>query len=162
MCYVEAHALIDCAYSASFISEKLATGLSLQPTKQNAVRHCWVHPNINPQQITSFVISPISSNYKKFNVTEIIVPRVTSDLPLVPIPYDQSWRHLSALPLAKPQCRQPGRIDILLGIDIMHKSCIMAGRRDICLQQSFLHCEDSPCHTLVSCGWHGQSGRLCL
>ena len=136
--------------------------LAVYKTECCDIRHCWVQPNINPQQITSFVISPISSNYKKFNVTEIIVPRVTSDLPLVPIPYDQSWRHLSALPLAKPQCRQPGRIDILLGIDIMHKSCIMAGRRDICLQQSFLHCEDSPCHTLVSCGRHRQSGRLCL
>ena len=35
--FVEAHALIDCASSASFISEKLATGLNLQRTKQNAV-----------------------------------------------------------------------------------------------------------------------------
>ena len=35
--FVEAHALIDCASLASFISENLATGINLQRTKQNAV-----------------------------------------------------------------------------------------------------------------------------
>ena len=59
----------------------------------------------------------------------MIVPRVTSDLPLVPIPHDQNWQHLSALPLADPQYGQPGRIDILLGIGI-YVQVMRHGRRE--------------------------------
>ena len=129
--FVEARALLDCASSASFISEKLATGLNLQHTKQHAVISgiAGFTQRSTQQPITSFVIPPISFKYKKFNVTAMIVPRVTSDLPLVPIPHDKGWQHLSALPLADPQYGQPGRIDILLGIDI-YVQVMHHGRRE--------------------------------
>ena len=119
--FVEARALLDCASSASFISDKLATGLNLQRTKQHAVISgiTGFTQRSTQQPITSFVIS----------VTAMIVPRVTSDLPLVPIPHDQNWQHLSALPLADPQYGQPGRIDILLGIDI-YIQVMRHGRRE--------------------------------
>ena len=122
---IEARALLDCGSSASFISEKLATGLSLKRTKQNAVISgiAGFTKRSTQQPITSFAISPISS-YHKYNVTAVIVPRVTCDLPSAPIPPNQAWSHLNDLSLADPQYGQPGRIDILLGIEkyvqVMH------------------------------------------
>lgn len=43
---------------------------------------------------------------------------MTCDLPLCPVPFDLHLRHISDLLLANPGFGQPGRIDILLGVDI--------------------------------------------
>ena len=51
-------------------------------------------------------------------MTSVVVPCVTCDLPLHPIPFDLNWRHLEGIPLADPDFGLPGRIDILLGVDI--------------------------------------------
>ena len=51
-------------------------------------------------------------------MTAVIVPCVTYDLPLHPIPFDLKWDHLSNLQLADPTFGQPGRIDIVLGVDV--------------------------------------------
>ena len=48
----------------------------------------------------------------------IVVPKVTCDLPFSPIPFKAEWSHLSDLELADPGFGRPGRIDILLGIDV--------------------------------------------
>lgn len=129
--HIEARALLDCASSASFISEKVATGLSLKHTKQNAVISgvAGFTKRSTQQPITSFAISPVSSNHKKFNVTAVIVPRVTCDLPSAPISHNQAWLHLNDLSLADPQYGQPGRIDILLGIEI-YVQVMCHGRRE--------------------------------
>ena len=49
-------------------------------------------------------------------MTAIVVPRVTCDLPLHPIPFDLKWTHLNDLPLADPDFGRPGRVDMLLGV----------------------------------------------
>ena len=46
-----------------------------------------------------------------------MVPKVTCDLPLCPVPFDLQWKHISDLPLADPSFGQPGCIDMLLGAD---------------------------------------------
>ena len=46
------------------------------------------------------------------------MPRVTSDLPLQPIPLNATWSHLSGLSLPDPDFGRPGRIDILLGVNV--------------------------------------------
>jgi len=55
---------------------------------------------------------------KKFTVTAIVVPRVTCDLQLQPIPFDLKWNHLLDIQLADPSFMQPGRFDILLVVDM--------------------------------------------
>ena len=50
------------------------------------------------------------------NITAVVVPKVTCDLPLAPVPFQLDWKHLSDLPLADPGFGQPGRIDLLLGV----------------------------------------------
>ena len=51
-------------------------------------------------------------------VSAIIVPRVTCDLPLHPVSFDSSLHHLEDIDLADPDFGRPGRIDLLLGVDV--------------------------------------------
>ena len=46
------------------------------------------------------------------------MPRVTCDLPLHPVSFNQSWNNLEDLPLADPDFGRRGRIDLLLGVDV--------------------------------------------
>ena len=52
------------------------------------------------------------------DLTAIIVPKVTCDLPLYPVPFSSSWNHFSDIPLADATFGQPGHIDLLLGVDV--------------------------------------------
>ena len=70
------------------------------------------------QSITSLQISLAHHNGRKIDLTAIVVPRVTCDLPVYPVPFDLTWKHISDVPLADPGFGQPGRNDILLGVDI--------------------------------------------
>ena len=58
----------------------------------------------------------------------VVVPRVTCDLPLQPIPFKTEWSHLTDLTLADPDFGRPGRIDILLGVDVFAE-VVRQGRR---------------------------------
>ena len=53
-----------------------------------------------------------------FEVNAVVIPRVSCDLPSSPIPLDLKWNHLHDLTLADPSFGQPGRIDLLLGVDV--------------------------------------------
>ena len=44
--------------------------------------------------------------------------------------FGSNWNHLDNLTLADPDFRWPGRVDILLGVDLSLKYCCMAGRLD--------------------------------
>ena len=116
----EARALLDNGSSASFITERLAQGLNLPRVHQN------VHmsgitgssPKSPIQSIASLQISPAHYNGRRIDLTAIVVPRVTCDLPVHPVPFDLSWNHITGISLADPAFRQPSHIDILLGVDV--------------------------------------------
>ena len=80
------------------------------------------------QSITNFTVSPVLFPDKKFDVTAVVVPRVTCNLPIESIHFDPTWNHLSGLHLADPRFASPGRIDLLLGVDVFVDS-ILPGRR---------------------------------
>ena len=128
--FVEARALLDNASSASFVSERLVQSLSLPRFNQH-VRVSGIgdiSQRAPIQSISSFQISPVGPNKRKIGVSAVIVPKVTCDLPLTPVPFQLTWKHISDLPLADPGFGQPGRIDILLGID-MFVDVLRHGRR---------------------------------
>ena len=56
------------------------------------------------------------------------MPRVTSDLPLQYVPADQKWSHLSGIQLSDPDFGKPGRIDLLLGVEVFAE-VVLHGRR---------------------------------
>ena len=58
-----------------------------------------------------------------------MLPRVTCDLPLQPVHQDSKWTHLSDLHLADPDFGRPGKIDLLLGIDV-YADVLLHGRRN--------------------------------
>ena len=127
---VKARALLDSGSSSSFVSERLAQGLGLPKSRHN-LRISGVAglSHQSPlQSIAAFDISPVKSPNKKFSISAIVVPRVTCDLPLQPIHYESSWTHISDLSLADPDFGNPGRIDILLGVDI-YSDALLNGRR---------------------------------
>ena len=80
------------------------------------------------QYISNFRILAVKSARRKIDITAVIVPKVTCDLPVHPVPSDSKWKHLTSLSLADPTFGKPGRIDILLGIDVF-ADVLRQGRR---------------------------------
>ena len=127
---VEARTLLDSASMASFISERIAQSLCLPRSHQNAKISgvAGLSHNSPLQAIAHFSISPIQAPTRKLQVAAVIVPRVTCDLPLHPVPFDLEWKHLLNLSLADPDFGKPGRIDLLLGVDVFVE-VLCQGRR---------------------------------
>lgn len=83
-------------------------------------------------RVVQFPISGSATGHagiRRIDLTAIVVPKVTCDLPLSPIPFNQEWQHLADLPLADPGFDQPGPIDLLLGVDIF-VDVLLHGRRN--------------------------------
>ena len=125
---VKARALLDSASSASFVSERLVKGLSLASCHQNTTISGIAGLTRNTlQTIASLTISSIQSG-RKFVLTAVVLPRVTYELPVQPVPFGSNWNHLNNLTLADPDFGRPGRVDLLLGVDIFTEA-LLHGRR---------------------------------
>ena len=127
---IEARAILDSASSVSFITERLVQTLCLHRSHQNArISGVAGLTHKSPlQSIANFKISSVYSPTKKIDVAAIVVPRVTCDLPLQPTPFNSRWKHLDDITLSDPDFGHPGRVDMLLGIDIFVEA-LMHGRR---------------------------------
>ena len=75
-------------------------------------------PRTPIQSVASLQITPLYCNNREINLTAIVLPKFTCDLPVSPVPFDSSWSHVSDLLLADPAFGLPGLIDLLLGVDI--------------------------------------------
>ena len=125
---VRARALLDSASSASFVSERLVKGLCLPRFHQNTTISGVAGLTRNSlQAITNLTISSTQTG-RKFNLTAIVVPRVTCDLPVHPVAFGSTWSHLDDLSLADPDFGCPGKVDLLLGVDIFTEA-LLQGRR---------------------------------
>ena len=125
---VQARALLDSASSASFVSERLVKSLCLPRLHQNTTISGVAGLTCSSlQSLTNLtIVSPQSRH--KFNLNAIVVPRVTCELPVHPVTFKSNWTHLEQLSLADPQFGQPGRVDLLLGVDIFSEA-LLQGRR---------------------------------
>ena len=65
---------------------------------------------------------------KEINVSAVIMPRVTCNLPTQHVPFKTEWRHLADLTLTDPDFGQPGKIDLLLGVEVF-TAVVRQGRR---------------------------------
>ena len=111
---------MDSASSASFISDHLAQTLNLPCSSRNThiTGIAGLSHKSPTQSITNFVVSPSRSPSPRIQESTITIPHVICDLPLHSVPFDLKWDHLSDLQLADPDFWRPGRINVLLGIDI--------------------------------------------
>ena len=127
---VGARALIDNGSTSSFISERLVQSLRL-PRSQHKISVWGIAGSLKSSRVRSIANFQVSSTYsdgKKIDLTAIVLPKVTCDLPVSPVPFDLSWSHLSGLPLADPSFGEPQRVDLLLGADIF-SDVLLHGRR---------------------------------
>ena len=118
---IEARALLDNASSTSFVTERLVQALHLPRSHQRIqiVGNAGVSPSTPPiQSLASLSITPIYGKGSSINVSAVVLPAVTCDLPVCPVPGELSWTHISDIRLADPAFGQPDRIDILLRVNV--------------------------------------------
>lgn len=108
----------------------LSQGLCLPRSKQNVKISgiAGMSHNSPSQSIAHFTFTAVRNPSKQVDVAAIVVPRVTCNLPLHPVTFDVKWKHLIDLPLADPTFGQPGRVDVLLGVDVLVQ-VLLHGRR---------------------------------
>ncbi len=128
---IKARALLDSASSASFVSKRLVNSLRL-PRSHHTTRISGIAGLSHKSQshsVADFVVCSCDNSSKQFRVSAIIVPKVTCDLPIHPIPLDPDWSHLKGLKLADPIFGSPGAIDLLLGVDLFLETLLHGRRR---------------------------------
>ena len=86
----KARALLDSGSSASFVSERMARSLHLPHSRQSTqifgiAGLCHGSPS---HFVTNFCISPCNNFDKSFDVSAVVIPRVTCNVPAHPIPVD--------------------------------------------------------------------------
>ena len=82
---------------------------------------------VTNRPVSQVTASPVSGIGRKFSITAIVVPKVTCDLPVRPVPFELSWNHLFNISSPDNASGQPSRIDALLGIDVFI-DCLLEGR----------------------------------
>lgn len=103
----------------SFVSERVAQALHLRRFSQN-INVCGITGlsiEDSNHSLTSFKIASVYTPYQQLNVSVVVVPRVTCNLPIHPVPLDHEWEHVKGLRLADPEFGKPGKIDLLLGVE---------------------------------------------
>ncbi len=126
----QARALLDSASSTSFISEHLDQHLRLPRHRRQAQItgiSGLAHQSLG-QSVVRFGVSPMSSTGERLEVEAIVLPKVTSELPVHPVPFSQTWHHLSGIALADPDFGVSGKVDILLGIDVFSDALLHSRR----------------------------------
>ena len=116
----QARALLDSASSTSFISERLAQHLHLSRLHRLAqiAGIAGISHQSLSQSVVHFSVAPVWSVGMAHEIEAMVLPKVTSDLPLHPVPLDGRWQYLWGLQLADPECGSPGNIEVLLGADV--------------------------------------------
>ena len=128
--FIESRALLDSASSISFVSESLAQALRLPRCRRDARIHgvAGLSHDLRSQPFTKLVVSPLQDSNQEIVVNAVIVPRVTCDLPTQQIPFKTEWNHLADHTLADPDFGRPGKIDLLLGVEVFSE-VVRQGRR---------------------------------
>ena len=131
-----ARALLDSGATMSLISNRVAHSLQL-PRKATTVSFSGAQatPLQVSQTITQVSLCLMTSDNPILSVTAAIVPKVTCDLPLQGASHVRDMPHIKPLALADPTFHLPGRVDLLLGCDIIP---------DIMLQEHLVGPKNAP------------------
>ena len=115
-----ARALLDSGASMSLVSNRVAQTLHLSNVSTNvSFSGAQATPLQGAQAITSMSLCPMNSEEPVLAVTAAIVSKVTCDLPLQGATHVRDMPHIKSLKLADHTFHLPGRVDLLLGCDII-------------------------------------------
>ena len=110
-------ALLDPCSQASFISESAAQRLQLSRSSvMGEVKGVGQMTTQIRHSTELEILSTIKSGIK-LKLTAYVVRQVTNIMPTKTI-YNHNWPHLKNLKLADPTYNKPGRIDLLLRVDV--------------------------------------------
>ena len=113
----------------NFISERLVHSLSLPRTNQSicvsGIGGIYHNPPI--QSVTRFQLSSLQPSGRKIDVTVVVVPKVTCDLPLKPVTFEIGWMHLSDLPLDDLDLVNPVKLKYCLVLTFLLRYYVRAG-----------------------------------
>ena len=115
-----ARALLDSGSSMTLVSSKAAQALNLPVTKTR-VTFSGVQdtPVQSSNSIVTLCLSPLQTSHPHLQISAAVVSKVTCNLPLQGASGVRDLPHLKDLQLADPTFHQTGRIDFLLGGDIL-------------------------------------------
>ena len=99
---MQARALLDCAASTSLITKRLAQQLRLPRRPSNFTINGVAGFNVRPKGTVNFKVSGVRHGGKEIEVEASVLPKVTVDLPTVPVSPITGWKHLSGIELADP------------------------------------------------------------
>ena len=94
----QARVLLDTGSTTSFISEHLANSLNLRRSSQ-LIRISGIAGS-SPESTSHAVVNlSLSAKFssEKLNLSAIVLPKVTHDLPVFPVPFRDSWNHLKGI-----------------------------------------------------------------
>ena len=115
---MKARAFLDPGAGVSLISSRVVQILELPTTKSKTSFSTVQETECQgSHQITSVIISPL---HKKMEIhcTPAVVKTVTGEIPNKQFAPVDDFPHLIGLQLADPNFNTPGRVDILLGVDV--------------------------------------------
>jgi len=110
--------LLDDGSQGSFITELCAKSLGLKPkTTDVIIKGISSAPLYSAKGQVTIQLSSLVNNSTVI-VEALIVPKVTGVLPSSPC-NPQAWSHITGLQLADPTFNKPGKIEMLLGSDVL-------------------------------------------
>ena len=124
----QARALLDCAASTSLITERLANKLRLPRQRSSHKIKGVAGFDVRPRGTVKFKVAGVRGGGKPIEVEASVLPKVTDDLPTVPVSPVTRWKHLSDLELSDPDYGVPAGVDILLGGKVLSKA-VLHGRQ---------------------------------
>ena len=126
---IQVSALLDSGSSISFITKHLTQQLHL-PCKQRYIQMCGIGGITNKasRSVVQFCVQPLNHGRTSSKVEAFVLPQVTSNLPVNPVPKDRNWTHLEGIQLSDPGFDTPGRINLLLGAHIFSR-VVLHGQR---------------------------------
>ena len=115
-------ALLDSGSTISLLSTKAANTLKLPKTATH-ITFSGVQDSVSTPShaLVNVAMSSLQATDTQFQISAAVVPRVTCDLPLQGAAGVKDLPHLKDLELADPNFYLPGRIDLLLGENILSR-----------------------------------------
>lgn len=111
-------ALIDQGSEANFITESALNALQLPKQSIQAVISGIGSSNGQAKHIASLIIQSQHDHSFSIDIEALVMGRITNLLPSNSV-QPQRWDHLIDLTLADPSYHRTGRIDLVLGVDVL-------------------------------------------
>ena len=112
-------ALLDSGADISSVTSKVANHLQLKPLESSVSVAAFGNSNHQICRAADFVLSSLQKLDWKLQVSAVIIDKITDPQPRQDASAVKSMAAVQGLKLADPHFYRPGRIDVLLGADVL-------------------------------------------